>query len=36
MEASGLAAIRARTESADALGVRGNQIRRSIRSFDDA
>lgn len=36
MEASGMAAIRARSEAADVLGVRGNQIRRSIRSFDDA
>ena len=36
MEASGLAAIRQRTEPADALGVRGNQIRRAIRTFDDA
>ena len=37
MEASGLAAMRARGAStADELGVRGNQIKRSIRSFDDA
>lgn len=37
MEASGMAAIRARgTVANDELGVRGNQIRRAIRSFDDA
>ncbi|KAI5122876.1 hypothetical protein M0805_003328 [Coniferiporia weirii] len=36
MEASGLAAIRARTGGDDELGVRGNQMRRAIRSFDDA
>ncbi|KAH8109956.1 Metallo-dependent phosphatase [Phellopilus nigrolimitatus] len=38
MEASGLAAIRARgpLRDADELGVRGNQMRRAIRNFDDA
>lgn len=36
MEASGLAAVRARSTSPDELGVRVNQIKRSIRNFDDA
>lgn len=37
MEASGIAAMQARGAVDDEqLGVRGNQIRRAIRSFDDA
>ncbi|KAL5504839.1 hypothetical protein ACEPAH_7502 [Sanghuangporus vaninii] len=37
VEASGIAAMRARGAiTTDELGVRGNQIRRAIRSFDDA
>ncbi|THH02932.1 hypothetical protein EW145_g6680 [Phellinidium pouzarii] len=36
IEASGMAAIRARGGGDDELGVRGNQLRRTIRSFDDA
>ena len=38
MEASGNAALRNRgfENKDDALGVRGNQIRRTIRNFDDA
>ncbi|KLO07080.1 Metallo-dependent phosphatase [Schizopora paradoxa] len=36
MEASGMAAIRARGANKDELGVQTNQIRRAIRTFDDA
>lgn len=37
MEASGMAAVRARAQNGpDRLGAQGHSIRRAIRSFDDA
>ncbi len=36
MEASGMAAIRARGGKKDELGVQTNQLVRSVKTFDDA